>query len=85
MDYVIGSIGAPIVHFVHGNVGLGFASLGSRLILSPLGALIGLMGACAGTAGRGDCAAAIAGAEDARARARRTGWVLMGSKQARDE
>jgi hypothetical protein len=56
MDYVIGSIGAPIVHFVHGNVGLGFASLGSRLILSPLGAVIGLMGTCAGTAGRGDCA-----------------------------
>jgi hypothetical protein len=56
MDYVIGSIGAPIVHFAHSNIGLGFASLGMRLFLSPMGAVIGMMGACAGTAGSDDCA-----------------------------
>jgi hypothetical protein len=56
MDYLIGSIGAPIVHFAHSNVGLGFASLGMRLFLSPMGAVIGLMGVCAATAGSDDCA-----------------------------
>jgi hypothetical protein len=55
MDYLIGSIGAPIVHFAHSNVGLGFASLGMRLILGPMGALLGLLGACAGTAGSAGC------------------------------
>jgi uncharacterized membrane protein YeaQ/YmgE (transglycosylase-associated protein family) len=56
MDYLIGSIGSPIVHFAHGNIGFGFASLGMRLILGPMGAVIGLIGACAGTAGSDDCA-----------------------------
>jgi hypothetical protein len=56
MDYLVGSIGAPIVHFVHGNVGIGFASLGTRLIIGPMGAVFGLMGACAATAGADDCA-----------------------------
>jgi hypothetical protein len=56
MDYLIGSIGAPIVHFAHSNIGLGFASLGMRLILGPMGAVIGLMGTCAGTAGSDHCA-----------------------------
>jgi hypothetical protein len=56
MDYLIGSIGAPIVHFAHGNVGRGFASLGVRLGLSPIGAVLGVIGACAGTAGNDHCA-----------------------------
>lgn len=56
MDYLIGAIGAPIVHFAHSNIGLGFASLGMRLILGPIGAVIGLMGTCAATAGSHDCA-----------------------------
>ena len=57
MDYLVGTIGAPIVHFVHGNIGIGFASLGVRLIIGPMGALFGLIGACAATAGADDCAA----------------------------
>lgn len=55
-DYLIGSIGAPIVHFVHGRVGYGFASLGLRLIASPLGAVVGLIGGCSASVGGHDCA-----------------------------
>ncbi len=57
MDYVIGMIGAPIVHFAHSNLGLGFASLGARLLLSPFGAVIGIIGACGPTAGNDGCTA----------------------------
>jgi len=57
MDYLVGTIGAPIVHFVHGNIGIGFASLGVRLIIGPMGSLFGLIGACAATAGADGCAA----------------------------
>jgi hypothetical protein len=56
-DYAIGVIGAPIVHFAHGNIGFGFASLGMRLLLSPIGAVIGLIGACSAAAGSKDCPA----------------------------
>lgn len=57
MDYIIGMIGAPIVHFAHSNIGLGFASLGARLLLSPLGAVLGIIGACGPTAGNDGCTA----------------------------
>ena len=55
MDYLVGMIGSPIVHFVHGNVGRGFAALGMRLVVAPIGALFGLIGACEATAGANDC------------------------------
>jgi hypothetical protein len=57
MGYTIGFIGAPIVHFAHGRVGVGFISLGARLLIGPVGAVVGLMGFCAATAGSRDCAA----------------------------
>jgi hypothetical protein len=56
MNYVVGLIGAPIVHFVHGEVERGFGSLGMRFLVGPLGAVFGLMGFCAATAGATDCA-----------------------------
>lgn len=55
MHYLITTLAAPIVHFVHGQVGYGFASLGSRLVIGPMGALIGVIGFCAAT-GTDDCA-----------------------------
>jgi hypothetical protein len=55
MDYIIGTIGAPIVHFAHSNIGLGFASIGARLLLSPIGAVLGIIGACGPTAGSHNC------------------------------
>ena len=47
-------LGAPIVHWAHGNVGTGFGSLGVR-VLAPFaavgGAYLGLVGAYGGNAG----------------------------------
>jgi hypothetical protein len=60
MDYIIGTIGAPIVHFAHSNIGLGFASIGARLLLSPIGAVLGIIGACGPSAGSDDCTAECA-------------------------
>ena len=53
--YTVGLIAAPITHFVHGNAGKGFGSLGLRLLVGPLGAVVGLMGFCAATAGSDGC------------------------------
>jgi len=47
-------LGGPIVHWAHGNVGRGFASLGLRLVLPTAGALIGV-------AAKSGSAAAIGG------------------------
>jgi hypothetical protein len=55
--YSIGVIGAPIVHFVHGEVGTGFGSFGLRLLAGPAGALPGLIGYCAASGGAKDCVA----------------------------
>lgn len=42
-------LGAPTVHWVHGNIGPGFGSLGMRILLPPIGFVIGLIaGAIAG-------------------------------------
>jgi hypothetical protein len=58
IGFTVGLIGAPIVHFAHGRVGIGFLSLGLRLLVGPLiGVLPGLAGYCAATAGADDCAA----------------------------
>ncbi|HKU45111.1 MAG TPA: hypothetical protein VJR89_43425 [Polyangiales bacterium] len=54
-SYIIGFIGAPIVHFAHGEIERGFGSLGLRLLVGPLGAVFGLMGYCAATGGATDC------------------------------
>ncbi len=51
----LGLLGGPIVHFVHGRVGMGFASFGLRAVAGPLGAVPGLMGYCAATAGVRGC------------------------------
>ena len=51
----LGLLGGPIVHFVHGRVGIGFASFGLRAVAGPLGAVPGLMGYCAATAGTRGC------------------------------
>jgi hypothetical protein len=51
----LGLLGGPIVHFVHGRVGAGFGSFGLRAIAGPLGAVPGLMGYCAATAGTRGC------------------------------
>ena len=40
-------LGAPIVHWAHGNVGKGFGSLGMRLLSSIVGAGVGAAGATA--------------------------------------
>lgn len=56
--YLFGLIGGPVVHFVHGNVGRGFASFGLRALVGPLGVLPGLMGYCAATGGESGCARA---------------------------
>jgi hypothetical protein len=45
------AVGAPIVHWAHGHTGVGFASLGLRLGLPALGALIALTPSCSG----GEC------------------------------
>ena len=50
-----GLFGGPIVHFVHGRWGIGFASFGLRAVAGPLGAVPGLMGYCAATAGVRGC------------------------------
>jgi hypothetical protein len=57
LGYPIGFIGAPIVHFSHGEVARGFGSLGIRLLVGPMGAVVGLMGYCAASGGARDCAA----------------------------
>jgi hypothetical protein len=49
--YGAGAIGAPSVHYAHGNVGLGLASFGLRTLVPPVSALFGLVGVCVG---RGD-------------------------------
>jgi hypothetical protein len=57
IGWTVGTIGAPIVHFTHGRVGIGFLSLGLRLMVGPMiGAVTGLVGYCAATAGADDCA-----------------------------
>lgn len=57
IGYTVGFIGAPIVHFTHGDVVEGLASLGTRLLIGPMGALGGLIGYCSATGGAHDCAA----------------------------
>jgi hypothetical protein len=52
--------GPAAVHFGHGNVGMGFASMGLRVGAPIVGALIGLAagaGACSSRSGNGDCLA----------------------------
>lgn len=51
----LGLLGAPIVHFAHGRVGTGFGSFGLRALAGPMGALPGLIGYCAATAGVRGC------------------------------
>lgn len=51
----LGLLGGPIVHFAHGRVGAGFGSFGLRALAGPIGALPGLMGYCAATAGVRGC------------------------------
>ncbi|MFO7177428.1 MAG: hypothetical protein DIU78_001900 [Pseudomonadota bacterium] len=55
--YTIGLFGGPIVHFVHGRVGIGFLSFGVRGLVAPMFALPGLVGQCTITWGAGKCAA----------------------------
>jgi hypothetical protein len=55
MHYLLTTIAAPIVHFVHGRIGFGFASLGARMLIGPMGSLVGVIGFCAAT-GTDDCA-----------------------------
>lgn len=43
--YLIGTVGAPIVHFAHGRWLVGLGDLGLRLF-APVGVLVGLGGAC---------------------------------------
>lgn len=54
---VIGGIGyvfaSPIIHWIHGNIGYGFGSLGMRVLLPPTGLVIGLVvGAIVGASER---------------------------------
>jgi hypothetical protein len=53
--YLIGGFGAPIVHFAHGRVGIGFADAGARLLGIPLLGVAGLASFCAASGGRDDC------------------------------
>jgi hypothetical protein len=72
VGYTVTVIGAPIVHFAHARVGIGFASLGLRLLAAPLiGVLPGLWGYCAATGG-GDDDCAAHGAQ----------WGLLGGSLA---
>jgi hypothetical protein len=47
--WVTGFLAAPIVHFAHGRVGMGFADFGTRVGLAGVGALAGVVGYCAAT------------------------------------
>ncbi len=49
--YGVGALGAPAVHYAHGNGGEGAASLGMRLMIPPLSGFFGFVGTCLG---RGD-------------------------------
>jgi hypothetical protein len=40
LGYVFGS---PVVHWIHGNIGPGFGSLGMRVLLPPIGLVVGLV------------------------------------------
>jgi hypothetical protein len=48
------SLGGPTVHWAHGNVGTGFASLGLRVGLPLTGALLGAAAADCGSGGGGE-------------------------------
>lgn len=53
--YALSWLGAPVVHFAHGRVGIGFADLGIRLVAPGVAAVPGIIGACAGMGGRKGC------------------------------
>ena len=55
MGYLVGLVGGPTVHFVHGNWGTGFISLGARALIGPLGVVPGIAGYCAATGGVKNC------------------------------
>jgi hypothetical protein len=44
--YGVGMIGAPVVHFAHGQTRLGFGSLGMRMLMPPLMSLGGITASC---------------------------------------
>jgi hypothetical protein len=52
--YVGFALGAPVIHWVHGNVGKGFGSLGIRVGAPPTLALFGALGGVIADGGRGN-------------------------------
>jgi len=49
--YGLGAVGAPAVHYAHGNAGVGAASLSLRVLVPPVAGFVGFLGTCMG---RGD-------------------------------
>lgn len=56
--YSFSAITAPVVHFAHGRVGIGFADFGVRLGLPLVSVVPGLLVACSGLGGRDGCTSA---------------------------
>jgi hypothetical protein len=53
----LGMVGSLAVHSAHENGVLGLAGLGARLLLPPLGAVLGVAGHCLGVGGDDPCSA----------------------------
>lgn len=56
--YGFGMIGAFSVHAAHDNAALGLAGTSARLLLPPIGAVLGVAGNCLAVAGEDPCSAA---------------------------